>query len=623
MAVFTYIATAIVTALQIGATYAAFATSVIATGLAAITSRIINGTGARGGSGRQDQGVRVQLPPNTELKIPVIYGDAFQQGIITDARISDNNSVMTYVLTLSEQTDTGSYSLGKILWNDQELAFQGDGVTVSGSYVPTNTGTTFSNTLDGLVKVYVYAGGSTSTYQIQGPTPAVNAYDVIPDCDASYSMNKLVFAVVQLTYSGEKGVTGLPTMTFQIKNTLKNPGSVWYDYITNTRYGAGFTATDVNTWTSIASANTYSLYSISNEIPPNQFTAYNTSTLTTSTATRYEINGIINTGDTAKANLEKINLASASFTTFDHKSGQWKVVPNRKLDSSELDNCYVFNFNNIIGDISLTATSLEDLYNQVEVSFANENLHDQTDYFKYNLPQADRNQLEPDNKTQVSLGLVNDYVRAARIGYIELLQSRSDLVVQFQATYEALQVEAGDVVLLTNDVYGFTRKPFRVTRMRETEGEDGSLVSEVTAIEYTTTVYTDFTITDTTVLPSNGIPPAGDSSSYPAPSTPFVDRESYFTFFINTFIDSNSLPVDSVEFWFSLDTVGDPTGSLLAEATTGYVAGELASRIIASLDPGDYYFKARVRKGTTFSNFSAYSTVFTWEPEYNYGGIIP
>ena len=56
MAVFTYIATAIVTALEIGAAYAAFATSVIATGIAMVTSRIINGPGARGGGGVRDCG---------------------------------------------------------------------------------------------------------------------------------------------------------------------------------------------------------------------------------------------------------------------------------------------------------------------------------------------------------------------------------------------------------------------------------------------------------------------------------------------------------------------------------------------------------------------------------------
>ena len=169
MAVFTYIATAIVTAAGFAGaagiaagTWAAFAVSVIATGLAAITGRIV-GVGRRGGNQPQDQGVRVQLPPNTETKIPVVYGTAFQQGIITDARISDDNQTMTYVITLSEKTDTGNWSVGDIYWNDQRLNFYNDGYTVQSSTVGGTTSTNFDN----LVKVYVWAGGSDAANQIK------------------------------------------------------------------------------------------------------------------------------------------------------------------------------------------------------------------------------------------------------------------------------------------------------------------------------------------------------------------------------------------------------------------------------------------------------------------------
>ena len=627
MAVFTAIATAIVTsvgitAATVGAFAYTFAVSVVATGLAAVTSRLINGTGSRGGAGGiQDQGVRVQLPPSTEAKVPVIYGTVYQQGIITDARISGSNNTMTYVLTLSEMTDTGNYSVGEIYWNDQKLLFNADGVTVSGSEVPTDSGTTTSTNLAGLVKVYVYAGGSDSANQIKGPTPAVNAYDVIPDCDNTYQMTDLVFALVQLTYSSEKNVTGLPTMTFQIQNSLKNPGLVWYDYMTNDRYGAGFTATDINTWTSIAVANTYSLYNISNTTATN---SYIQTTATINTGTRFEINGVINTGDTVKTNLEKINLASASFTTFDHKLGQWKVVPNRALDQNELANCYIFTDDNILGDISLTATSLEDLYNQVEVSFANKGLRDQTDYFRYSIPLNERNDLEPDNRTTLSVSLVNDYTRAARIGYIELLQSRADLVINFQSDYQALQVEAGDVVKVTNSTYGFTEKPFRVTRIRETEGEDGTLQSEVTAIEYTATVYTDQLIIDTTTKPASNIPIAGDSGSYPAPSTPVATQnfDSYFD--ITSTVDSTSLPVTVMEFWYNTTTTD--VGSVLGYSSQGsFIGGEVVPGVIFGLGSGVFYFRSRTRFGSITSPFSAWSGAYTWSPNYGPGdgGIIP
>lgn len=632
MAVFTAIATYIVTAATgaavVAGTWAAFAVSVIATGLAALTSRAL-GIGNRGqNTGGQEQGVRIQLPPATENKIPIVYGTAYQQGIISDARISNSNQTMTYVLTLSEKTQTGSWTLGDVYWNDQRLIFK-TASTGTVDYAVAQDGTNNTNLRD-LVKVYVWAGGSSSTNMIYGPTPAVAAYDIIPDSTSTYMMSDLVFSVVQLTYNSDKGVTGLPTMTFQLNNSLKNPGLVWYDYMTSSRYGAGFTATDINTWTSISSLNTYSLYSVSNEIPDNQFVRWPTysSTGTQTTATsqvRYEINGVLSTGDTVKTNLEKLNIASSSYTTFDHKTGQWSTVVNRALTTSQIALCYSFSDLNIIGDITLSATNLEDLYNQVEVSFPNKVFRDQTDYFKYNLPANQLNQLEVANQLRLNSAMVNNYIHAGRIGLIELNQSRLDLVITFQSDYSALQVEAGDVIKVTNSTYGFTDKLFRVTRIRETEGEDGSLVSEITAIEYMTSVYADSTLTDLSLAIGTGIPSQIGSSGLPAPATPITTNTQASQFDLQTTIDATSYPVDAVQFAWSLSST---TGFVNLTETVGtavYTAGSTVNQTVSSneLGGGFYYFKARTRLGSNYSDYSSTTTTaFAWDPviDFNNGG---
>lgn len=627
MAVFTAIATTLVTAWTgaavVAGTWAAFAVSVIATGLAALTSRAL-GLGNRG-QGNRDQGVRIQLPPNTESKVPIVYGTAYQQGIITDARISNGNQTMTYVLALSERTDTGSWSMGDIYWNDQRLVFKAGNPEVV-DYAVAQDGTNNTNLRD-LVKVYAWAGSSTSTNQIFGPTTAVNAYDIIPETTSSYAMTDLVFAVVQLNYNSDKGVTGLPTMTFQLTNSLKNPGLVWYDYMTNSRYGAGFTATDINTVTSISTANTQSVYSISNQVPANQFVRYPTyaSTGTQTTATdqvRYEINGVLNTGDTVKTNLEKINLASASYTTFDHKLGQWSMIPNRLLSSAELANCHSFTDDNIIGDITLSATNLEDLYNRVEASFPNKVFRDQTDYFKAALPAEDLNQLEVTNDLRINTSMVNNYIHSGRLGLIELRQSRLDLVISFQADYSTLEVEAGDVVLVTNSTYGFALKPFRVSRVRETEGEDGALVSEITALEYSTSTYVDSTLTDLSLSIGTGIPSQSGSSGLPPPSQTTVTNVVSSQFTLETIIDATSYPVDAVQFAWSTNS---STGFVNLSETVGatvYTAGTTVGQTVSSneLLLGTYYFKARTRLGSSYSDYSTTSTSFYWDPVIDFGG---
>jgi hypothetical protein len=618
MAIFTAIATAIVEfaigATVVAGTAAAFAVSAVATGLAIITSRLINGTGSRGGGGSQDQGVRIQLPPNTETKIPVVYGSVHQQGIITDARISNSNKTMTYVLTLSETTNTGTYTCDKIYWNDQQLVFKADGYTVDHSITSDLTTNTNFNSI---VRAWVYAGGSSSTYQISGPTPAVNAYDVIPDTTSTYAMNNLVFGVVQIDYTPDKGVTALPTITFKINNSLSNPGAVWYDYMTAERYGAGFATTEVDSISSISTTTSTSLYSISNEIPANQYLYGGT---TASTQVRYEINGVLNTGDTIKTNLEKINLSSSSYTAYDHKEGRWRIIPNRKLSTQELDNCYVFTDDNIIGDITLTSTNLEDLYNSVEVSFASRVNRDQTDYYRYALSPAARNTLEPNNKLQLNTALVNNSIHAGRIGLMELTASRYDQMITFQTDYAGLQVEAGDVVKITNSVLAFDAKPFRVIRMRETEGEDATLAAEVTAIEYNDEVYYDNTLTDTGAFIPSGIAPNNSSGSLPPPGKPYVTAETNF-FTVSADIAANSYPIDTVIFYANPDPAFPPATDIplqsnwippLTSGQTGYYVNYGTSPVAY----GDWYFRAITQRNINgqmvSSNYSAVSDKFSW-----------
>jgi len=107
-----------------------FVATAINIGLAYGASRLINGNPRDQRGANANQGTRVQLPPATDTKIPVIYGTVHQQGILTDAHLSNDNKTMTYVLVLSEMVHDGNWSMGNIYWNDQLLTFKADGFTV-------------------------------------------------------------------------------------------------------------------------------------------------------------------------------------------------------------------------------------------------------------------------------------------------------------------------------------------------------------------------------------------------------------------------------------------------------------------------------------------------------------
>ena len=124
-----------------------------------------------------DQGVRLQIEPNSASKIPVLYGGAFFGGNITDAAMTNSNKTMWYCLTLSEKTgnlySTGtgtSYVFNNVYWNDQRVIFNADGITVN--YTVDRSGT-IDRSLSGLVKIYFYSGGRTAGQLPSGYAGAV------------------------------------------------------------------------------------------------------------------------------------------------------------------------------------------------------------------------------------------------------------------------------------------------------------------------------------------------------------------------------------------------------------------------------------------------------------------
>jgi hypothetical protein len=136
--------------------------------------------------------------------------------------------------------------------SDQKLNFDADGITVASS---TTRDAVVNTTLDGLVEVYCYAGSSATPvvptgYSNAGLTPA---YTVLQNAgipaglrwSSTDTMNDLVFAIVKITYNKDKSVTGLPEVIFDIENSMKQAGDCIYDYMTNTRYGAGIPAGEI------------------------------------------------------------------------------------------------------------------------------------------------------------------------------------------------------------------------------------------------------------------------------------------------------------------------------------------------------------------------------------------
>jgi len=379
-------------------------TAIGAIGAAYITSRVLNGNPNKGNNSARNEGGRIQVPPATNNKIPVVYGSAYVNGIITDARLitleQKINDRMYYCIVLSEFTKTAgtSFGLESVLWNDLRLtALPGmeshivkDGrkvvngaivnagsFVVDKTYVITKIGNTDftligaatnnigqiftatgvgtpgqtgraqeedfidTNFIDGTnqyVQMRVYAGGSDKTQQIYPPQAGgntANAYNfwgsgpLDPNGDGSwdstYQMDGLVFAIVSVRYSGDKGFTGLPNMTFQLANNVANPADVWLDYMTSERYGAGIPSAAIDETARLAWYNfceeDISYTNVAGEI--NQSTV------------RYNINGVIDTGNQVKTNIDTILQNGGAWMSYNVATGLWSPIIKKAVSAGD------------------------------------------------------------------------------------------------------------------------------------------------------------------------------------------------------------------------------------------------------------------------------------------------
>ena len=198
-----------------------------------------------------DKGVRIQATADADTYIPVVYGEAFTQGKLTDAEMTSDGTTMWYCLTISEFTGAdisgtpSTIQFENIYWNNGRVTFRADGFTIAKT---TDANGIDDNTIADLVQIHCYSNGSSNPVAVTGQAAPANipAYSRMPTWTSSDAMSELVFILVKVFYNPARNLTGLPPITAQLKNSLTLPGDVLYDYLTNTRYGAGIPEAEIN-----------------------------------------------------------------------------------------------------------------------------------------------------------------------------------------------------------------------------------------------------------------------------------------------------------------------------------------------------------------------------------------
>lgn len=569
-------------------------------------------------SSPQDNGVRQQVPPSAANAIPIVYGDAYMGGTFVDAVLSIDQKIMWYTLAVSSISPNGQFTFDQsdMYYGDRKITFDAtDGarvVSLSDEASPPNVDTK----IDGNLFIYLFksdaAGNVTSlTNNPTMPWQIVTGANVPTGLDwpsTGRRMNGLAFAVVALVYSREDETTQLSPITFKVRHYLNGtgaakPGDVWYDYMTNTVYGGAVPAAFVDS-ASVATLNTYS----------DQTITFTNSSGVSSTQSRYRINGVLDAGQTVLSNVDKIVSACDSWMTYNAALGQWSLVVNKSETAA-----YAFDDNNIIGEIRVSATDITSSINQIEAKFPFKENRDQPAFVNLATPPLLLYPNEPINKYSITYDLVNDSVQAQYLANRLLEQAREDLIVSFSTTYYGIQVDAGQVVSVTNSNYGWTNKLFRVTRVNEASLPDGSLGAKIEMSEYSAAVYDDQDITQYTPVPNSGLVSPNYFSALAAPvvvasrpsaafasfdvkvTVPTTGRVTYGELFYTTLTSPG--PFD----WKVLATAGSPTGTPAANGAD-YTWTNM------SLPAGTYYFAFIVGNEIGQSAQSPSSTAFTWTP---------
>lgn len=210
------------------------------------------------------------------------------------------------------------------------------------------------------------------------------------------------------------------------------------------------------------------------------------------------INGVISTDKSVLQNLTELATASGCWLTYDISEGRWSVVINRTTTSAAS-----FNDSNIIGGINVSGTGVKDLYNSVSIEFPHKDLRDEKDYIDLEVPSGDRFPNEVDNRLNLTTDLINDPVAAQYIANMELKQSRLDKIIEFRTDFSKIGLKAGDIIDVTNSIYGYTNKLFRIVKIDESDAE--SLELSITALEFDSSIYVTSGLTRTERSKRSGI----------------------------------------------------------------------------------------------------------------------
>jgi hypothetical protein len=421
-------------------------------------------------------------------------------------------------------------------------------------------------------------------------------------------MSNCAFAIMKMVYNQNANLTGIQQTKFQLTNSRTKPGDCFTDYLTSTRYGAAVPVAGIDAATMTA-LNVYSdgAFSYTNSSGPQ-------------TQARFRFDGTLDTNQTIMNNLQLMASCCDCLVKYNEISGLWGVI----VQSPAYTGAMALSDSNIISAFQITPTDIASSYNIAEVKFPDGTAQDAFATATFNLAVINPSLMysnEPVNKQVINLPLVNNNVRAQYLANRFLKSGREDLNLRCSINYVGLQLEAGDVVTVTNTNYGWTAKLFRINQVVENFGDDGTISATLALMEYNPTVYDDISITQFVTAPNTGISsPLAFGTLFAPNITNQLPSAAVPSFGVIVTAASSGI-TQYAEVYYSVYATPTEAQQLFAGTTAINPGGNpytpslsMGTVTLNTLPGGDWYFFVRMVNGFGKSPFSSASAVLKWRP---------
>lgn len=412
------------------------------------------------------------LDRNQTIRSPIaarqiIYGQCKTSGVLVYISTTGiNNEYLHMVIALAGHEVE---EIGDVYFND-ELVLTGSGSAASGKYA-------------GYAEIYKKLGGDTQTVETNLEAATSGLTD--GKWTSNHRLCGIAYLYVKLTWNSEVFVGGIPNVSAVVKGKKvwdprtsttaysANAALCLRDYLTDTRLGLSMDASEIDDTSFTIAAN---ICDEQVQVLPLSPATYEN---------RYEANGVCSTAETPDGNIGKLLSAMAGLIAY---SGGKIVVyaGNYRIPAVTLTE------KDLVGAINVqTKTSARDRVNGVKGVYVSPDNNWQVSDFP---PITSATYVTEDNGIKywrdVTLPLTTSPSCSQRLAVIELRRARQEITCTARFRLEAMQVRAGDTVMMTNAKLGWSDKVFEVIEWHfVSDGSPPQLAVEMTLRETDSTVY--------------------------------------------------------------------------------------------------------------------------------------